>query len=35
MRRQGKNRLYKMIMALLLILTLTGCKAVKEENQEG
>lgn len=24
-----------MIMALLLILTLTGCKAVKEENQEG
>lgn len=35
MRRQGKNRLYKMIMALLLILTLTGCKAVKKENQEG
>lgn len=35
MRRQGKNRLYKMIMALLLVLTLTGCKAVKEENQEG
>lgn len=24
-----------MIMALLLVLTLTGCKAVKEENQEG
>lgn len=35
MRRQGKNRLYKIIMALLLILVLTGCKAVKEEDREG
>lgn len=35
MRLQGKNRLYKIIMALLLILVLTGCKAVKEEDREG
>lgn len=35
MRQQGKNRLYKMMMTLFLILALTGCKAAGEKDQEG